>query len=144
MPSYSITEPHPTALPNHYIHTGRGGAGNMIKSSMLTKSTPKSSSLHKVPSSHSSHNSSAKTSTGRGGAGNIHLVSELPMFSFDEEMNAQVGREKHHDVWHVGRGGAGNWTSRQPEGSSRKVSGESNSSSGSGLFGRLSGAFERR
>lgn len=143
---YQITEPHPTALPNHYVHCGRGGAGNLYKVS--SSSDKKSPSLTKTASNTSSiiRPSSSKTSTGRGGAGNIHPVSDLPMFSFDEEMNFQVGREKAHDVWHVGRGGAGNWSKKESQESQRKNSNESvasDASSRSGFLGRLSGAFDR-
>jgi len=135
--SYQITEPHPTALPNHYVHCGRGGAGNTYKISSTT--TTKTPSMTKVPSHTSSTSASSKTSTGRGGAGNIHAVSDLPHFSFDEEMNLQVGREAAHDVWHVGRGGAGNWSKKE---TGRTGSVASSKSSGTGgVWGRLSGAF---
>jgi Protein of unknown function (DUF3602) len=142
MPNYQITEPHPTVAPNRYIHTGIGGAGNKVKISSGKRSSLSSTLSRSTPP----HNPSAKASTGRGGAGNIHFSSELPLFSFDEEMDAQVGREKGHEIWHVGRGGAGNRNSRRPDGE-RKTSVESHGSDSSprssGFFGRLSGAFER-
>jgi hypothetical protein len=53
---------------------------------------------------------------------------------------------KEGAVWHVGRGGAGNWTTTRPE-SSRKdstSSADSDDSRRSGFFGRLSMNFERR
>ena len=47
--------------------------------------------------------------TGRGGAGNIHPSSERAIFSFDEELERQMSRDRHAaPVYHVGRGGAGN------------------------------------
>jgi hypothetical protein len=58
-------------------------------------------------------------------------------------MNAQVMRELSHEVWHVGRGGAGNRSSQK----ARKMSNESEESNGSvrsGFFERLSDAFDRR
>ena len=36
MPSYAITEPHPTVRRNAYAHTGRGGAGNTFRASSTT------------------------------------------------------------------------------------------------------------
>jgi hypothetical protein len=142
---YSLTEPHPTTRPNHYTHTGRGGAGNMYKptSSTISTSTPLRQTV-----SHAS--SSGKFSSGRGGAGNIRPVQEAAPFSFDEELSLQTTREQNHDVWHVGRVGAGNWTRKggeEDEGLRRKETGGSESSQGSarsGWLGRLSGAFERR
>jgi hypothetical protein len=52
---------------------------------------------------------------------------------------------KEGAVWHVGRGGAGNWTTAGPD-SSRKDSSSSagsDASARSGFFGRLSNTFER-
>jgi len=76
-------------------------------------------------------------------------VQEAAPFSFDEELSLQTTREQNHDVWHVGRGGAGNWTKKGEgeAGLQRKSTAGSESSQGSarsGLLGRLSGVFERR
>lgn len=142
---YQITEPHPTASPNAYMHTGRGGAGNMYK---VTATASVSNPLAKTTTSTSTRSSShpsAKVSTGRGGAANIRSSSQIHNFSFEEEVALQA-RDAHHEVWHVGRGGAGNWGSKEPVQSSRKLSNESegsDSSQRSGFFGRLSGAFDR-
>jgi hypothetical protein len=61
-------------------------------------------------------------------------------------MDAQVEREVGHAVWHVGRGGAGNWSAKEKK-VGRKGSVEStassNASSRSGFLGRLSGVFTR-
>lgn len=146
MPSqYSITEPHPTA--NKFVHSGRGGAGNTFRAPKTSEGInargPASLFEAGLPAS------SSKVSSGRGGAGNIHHTSERPVFSFDEELERQNTRErkmKDGGVCHVGRGGAGNWTSSRPE-SSRKdstSSADSNASARSGFFGRLSNTFERR
>jgi len=114
MPSrFSITEPHPTA--NNYIHAGRGGAGNTFKA-------PKTSSGAIARGSASLFETglpatSSKFSSGRGGAGNIHLTSEKAIFSFDEELDRQSTRERKLQagaVYHVGRGGAGNYATTQP------------------------------
>lgn len=144
---FSITEPHPTALPNHRIHTGRGGAGNTFKiSSNATTAAPLT--LTATNSTAATASPSSKFSSGRGGAGNIHPFSAAAPFSFDEEIEAQTSREQHHETWHVGRGGAGNWTSKKSASASqRKMSSESRdseaSSTRSGFMGRLSGVFTR-
>jgi hypothetical protein len=149
MASYQITEPHPTTLTNHYIHTGRGGAGNTIRvaPSTSTAGSSKLSTLSKTPSNTSSIRNSTKASTGRGGAGNIYPHSALSHFSLSDEMDAQAARESGREVWHVGRGGAGNLASQKAGGSGRRrVSNESVDSTGSarsGFFGKLSGALER-
>lgn len=145
MPSYQITEPHPTALTNHYVHTGRGGAGNTIRVAPRTSPTAGSST---ASSNAPSIRTSTKASTGRGGAGNFHPHASLSRFSLSDEMDAQAARESGHEVWHVGRGGAGNLASQEAAGCGRRrVSSESVDSAGSarsGFFGRLSGALERR
>ena len=103
----------------------------------VSASAKKSSTLTPTTSAalNASRTSSARSSTGRGGAGNIYPVSELPMFSFDEEMDLQEGRERANDVWHVGRGGAGNWSKKSSKASTsssqRKNSSESVVSNGS-------------
>lgn len=142
---YQVTEPHPTA--NNYVHCGRGGAGNHFKapktSNGQTAHGPASLLGTDLPQSKS------RFSSGRGGAGNIHEPSERVMFSFDEELARQSTREKlmkEGAVYHVGRGGAGNFTSARSS-SSRKdssSSGDSDDSARSGFFGRLSHTFERR
>lgn len=152
MPStYQISEPHPTTPSNRYIHTGRGGAGNTILvSTSSSPSTSTSTSPISKPSSilsrKSSVRASTKASTGRGGAGNIYPFSALSSFSLADEMDAQAAREQGREVWHVGRGGAGNWSSQSAR-CARKLSNgsdESNSSQRSGFLRRLNGAFERR
>lgn len=142
---YQVTEPHPTVT--KYAHSGRGGAGNYHKapktSNGSTAHGPASNFELGLPQT------SSKFSAGRGGAGNIHDNSERPMFSFDEELERQNTRErkmKEGAVWHVGRGGAGNWISSAPS-TSRKDSSSSVASadsSRSGFFGRISNTFSDR
>lgn len=103
MPRYTITEPHPTA--RNYIHSGRGGAGNHFKapktSNPRTATGPASYFQNGLPET------ASKFSSGRGGAGNIHLTSEKQPFSFDDELNRQRTREskmKSGAAYHVGRG----------------------------------------
>lgn len=142
---YQITEPHPH--PGKYTHSGRGGAGNTFKAPKTSSGTSArgAASLFEtgLPPS------TSKFSSGRGGAGNIHEPSERVMFSFDEELERQSTRErrlKENGVWHVGRGGAGNYAVAHPA-SGRKDSSSSAGSDGSaksGFFGRLSHTFERQ
>jgi hypothetical protein len=149
MPShYSVTEPHPTV--RNWAHSGRGGAGNTFRAPRTSEGTTARGPASHFETGLLSSSSSSKFSSGRGGAGNIHHSSERPIFSFDEELERQNTRErkmKDGAVWHVGRGGAGNWTSSKPE-SSRKDSissaGSDGSSRSSGFLGRLSATFDRR
>jgi hypothetical protein len=145
MPSrYSITEPHPTT--SKFVHSGRGGAGNTFRAPKTTKGAtacgPASLFETGLP------DGSSKFSSGRGGAGNIHPSSEKAIFSFDEELERQSSRErkmKEGATYHIGRGGAGNFAQTKPA-SGRKdssSSGDSNTSSRSGFFGRLSHTLER-
>jgi hypothetical protein len=143
---FSVSEPHPTALPNHRVHTGRGGAGNTFRVSSNAAAPLTLTSTNMTNKSSATQSATSKFSSGRGGAGNIHPISSAAVYSFDEEMEAQTSREQHHDTWHVGRGGAGNWTTKKPAGASeRKMSNESAasgaSSTRSGFMGRLSGVF---
>lgn len=145
MPSnFQVVEPHPSV--NRYAHAGRGGAGNYFKAPKTSNGT-----TARGPASHFENGlpkSTSKFSSGRGGAGNIHSPSERAIFSFDEELQLQKTREeklKDGAVYHIGRGGAGNWSSTRPE-SSRKDSSSSTDSNGSvrsGFFGRLSQTLER-
>lgn len=145
MPSrYSVTEPHPST--STYIHSGRGGAGNAFKAPKTTSGTtargPASLFDTGLPQT------SSKFSSGRGGAGNIKPSSEKAIFSFDEELERQTTRQRKIEegaIYHVGRGGAGNFANtRTIPSSSRKDSSSSADSDRSGFFGRLSNTFERR
>jgi hypothetical protein len=143
---YQLTEPHPTV--KSYAHSGRGGAGNYYKAPKTSNGTtargPASLLEHGLPQT-----SSSKFSAGRGGAGNIHNSSERPIFSFDEELERQASRDqkmKEGAVWHVGRGGAGNWIA-SGQAASRKdstSSADSSHSGRSGFFGRISNTFSDR
>lgn len=143
--NFQVVEPHPHV--STYAHTGRGGAGNTFKapktSNGATARGPASLFSNGLPQSNSNF------SSGRGGAGNIHKPSERAIFSFDEELQLQKTREekmKDGAIYHIGRGGAGNWTTSRPASSSRKDSSSSTDSNGSvrsGFFGRLSHNFER-
>ncbi|KFY24710.1 hypothetical protein V493_05073 [Pseudogymnoascus sp. VKM F-4281 (FW-2241)] len=148
--AFSIAEPAPTPLPNHYTPAGRGGAGNMYKASSFPASLSRSStassngSTLSKSSTSSTTSSLAKSSTrssssstqrvfaGRGGAGNVRPRAEEEPFSFAEEVREQTRREEREKMWVVGRGGAGNWATKgEREGEKR------------GLLGRIGGVLSR-
>jgi len=140
---YSVTEPHPTA--NKFIHAGRGGAGNTFKAPKTSKGStargPASLFEDGLPQGNS------KFSSGRGGAGNIHPSNEKAIFSFDEELERQSTRErkmKEGAIYHIGRGGAGNFAQTKPASSRKDSSSSADSDGSSGFFSRLSHSFERR
>lgn len=107
MPSFHITEPHPS-VSSPYIYSGRGGAGNLHRApaSVTNGATATGpASLVKIPPP----SSSTYFTSGRGGAGNMRREQERAMFSFDEELQQQERlRSQQAPVYHVGRGGAGN------------------------------------
>lgn len=104
--SYKVVEPHPRA-PTTYIHTSRGGAGNIVKADPITKGPDATGPASRHPTLRNP-NRSVFTS-GRGGAGNLHSNSERAIFSFDEELEAQMRQMQDlAPVCYVGRGGAGN------------------------------------
>lgn len=103
MPKYRVVEPHPSATKQ--IHTGRGGAGNVISSATASARPTED------PTTLTRHDTRPPKAfiSGRGGAGNVHDISERAIFSFDEELERQMRREKEvAPVFHIGRGGAGN------------------------------------
>jgi hypothetical protein len=90
------------------MHTGRGGAGNVIS---LRGTVTTSGESAEGPASLTPLDAHPPKNflSGRGGAGNIHNFSERAIFSFDEELERQMRREKEvAPVFHIGRGGAGN------------------------------------
>ncbi|KAJ4350385.1 uncharacterized protein N0V89_009006 [Didymosphaeria variabile] len=140
MPSYHITEPHPSASASVYY--GRGGAGNVTRIPKNVTSGPDASG----PASRvklSPPPSNALFTSGRGGAGNIHREKERAMFSFDEEL-AQQERLREHaaPVYHIGRGGAGNLVEERGK-TSRQNSASSSGSveSERGVRGSIEGAW---
>ncbi|KAA8571499.1 hypothetical protein MFRU_026g01080 [Monilinia fructicola] len=128
---YQVTEPHPHVAMASFMHSGRGGAGNTFKAPKTTDGSnargPASLFSRGLPQT------SSKFSSGRGGAGNILPSSKKAPFSFDEELERQSTREKKMSeggLWHVGRGGAGNYACGRPS-SERKNSTSSEDSDGS-------------
>lgn len=103
---YKVVEPHPQ-VSTPFIHTARGGAGNVVEA----KSTTQGPDATGPASRHPTLNSRKRTvyTSGRGGAGNLHHISERAIFSFDEELEQQMKQMQDlAPVCHVGRGGAGN------------------------------------
>ncbi|OBT69194.1 hypothetical protein VE03_01934 [Pseudogymnoascus sp. 23342-1-I1] len=145
--AFSIAEPAPTPLLNHYTPAGRGGAGNMYKpasslSSSLSR-TSTASSTSSTLSKSSTGSSLGKTSTrsstssqrvfaGRGGAGNVRPRAEEEPFSFAEEVREQTRREERERTFVVGRGGAGNYAVKVEREGERR-----------GLLGRIGGVLSR-
>jgi Protein of unknown function (DUF3602) len=104
--SFKVVEPHPQAA-TAYIHTSRGGAGNIVKASPVTSGADATGPASRHPSLGNKKRS--KFISGRGGAGNLHSSSERAIFSFDEELEQQMRQMQDlAPVCHVGRGGAGN------------------------------------
>jgi len=109
MPSYQITEPHPSIPASNYYHAGRGGAGNITRVNPKNVSTGPDATGPASIVKLTPPPSNAYFLSGRGGAGNLHREKERAIFSFDEELAQQQRLMEHAaPVYHVGRGGAGN------------------------------------
>lgn len=103
---YNLVEPHPQAT-TPYIHSARGGAGNVANASSTTNGCNASGPASRHP--HLSTPRRSVFSSGRGGAGNLHSCSERTIFSFDEELEREMRQtENMAPVCYVGRGGSGN------------------------------------
>ncbi|KAF2707858.1 hypothetical protein K504DRAFT_410550, partial [Pleomassaria siparia CBS 279.74] len=147
MPSYHITEPHPSVPASHIYYSGRGGAGNATRVSPSKITSGRHAS---GPASLTKLNpppSNALFMSGRGGAGNVHRERERAMFSFDEEL-AQQERLREHaaPIYHVGRGGAGNAVSDMYPRTSRTNSASSQASADSdkdGVRRSIEGAWNK-
>ena len=103
---YNLVEPHPNVT-TPYIHTARGGAGNVVNTASTTQGFNASGPASRHPSLFNPRRS--VFTSGRGGAGNIHSNSERAIFSFDEELEREMRQTQDlAPVCYVGRGGAGN------------------------------------
>ena len=153
--TYRITEPHPSVPSSHYIHSGRGGAGNIshIDPKDVTAGSDATgpASRTALDGTHAA-NAAHYYASGRGGAGNMHHSGERPIFSFDEELDRQRRMMEHQTpVYHVGRGGAGNFASEglqrrssATSDSSSVISGQQVRSSFEGALNRLRGSFSKQ
>jgi len=146
--SYRVTEPHPSVPFSKYLHSGRGGAGNVahVDPKSLTSGASASS-----PPSHTSLPPSRSYASGRGGLGNLHAhAPERPMFSFDEELDRQRRMMEHQaPVYHIGRGGAGNLgsegsiTRRSSAGSQASSASSTEQNINAGVRNGLEGTWSR-
>lgn len=106
-PQVRVVEPHPDTSNVRHVYTGRGGAGNSV--SLRNTATTSGQSAFGPASRIPLNPRRTSFTSGRGGAGNVHSSAERAIFSFDEELESQLRREKQiAPVFHVGRGGAGN------------------------------------
>ncbi|KAL5121551.1 hypothetical protein ACEQ8H_000623 [Pleosporales sp. CAS-2024a] len=146
MPSFRITEPHPS-VGGSYLYSGRGGAGNVtrVKASDITNGATASGPASRIkltPPPTTSYFAS-----GRGGAGNMHTGQERAIFSFDEELQQQERlRSQRAPVYHIGRGGAGNLVDELKPRTQRTSSSSSASSQESvteGVRGSIDYAWRR-
>ncbi len=156
MPRYTITEPHPTVVQNHYTHAGRGGAGNYFRAPATTPASgvPTTTTPTTTTTTVAAAEPAPPTTrfySGRGGAGNSHVAPKPPAMSFDEEYGRKA-RIEGKAVGHVGRGGAGNVydhttgaisASRKTSDASSLASSSSSGSGRSGFLGRLSTTLSR-
>ncbi|KAM5433868.1 hypothetical protein MferCBS31731_006875 [Microsporum ferrugineum] len=109
MPAYRMLDLNPLSAQENTMYSGRGGAGNFhpLKNNTITSSSSISSA--RTLSSRLGLSPRQLLPGGRGGLGNFHSTSEYAIFSFDEELEQQLKREKDvAPVFHIGRGGAGN------------------------------------
>ncbi|KAF4974803.1 hypothetical protein F66182_17612 [Fusarium sp. NRRL 66182] len=131
--AYLVVEPHPSVPSTRRpaLHTSRGGAGNVI-SLRDTKTTDSLTATGPASLTRLNSKTPLTYKSGRGGAGNVHSSSERAIFSFDEELEREMRREKEiAPVFHVGRGGAGNLilnSERSSYGLERRESSTSSSS----------------
>lgn len=155
MPSYSITEPHPTVAASTWCHAGRGGAGNFFKAPK-TVTSPSGVPTPITPTISNSTSATSKFHSGRGGAGNAHSSIERPVISFEDEYERKERSESASRPAFTGRGGAGNFKSASSSFGSKQLrkgsdastasdaSTKSGSSTRSGFLGRLSNSLSHK
>ncbi|KAL6691029.1 hypothetical protein J3F84DRAFT_388132 [Trichoderma pleuroticola] len=136
--NYVFTESAPSQT--NYVRSGRGGAGNIVRSSALPPTSSSSAS-----SSASRQLPNQRFFSGIGGAGNAHQADKLQpalLRSLETPGNQDPSRG------HVGRGGAGNVYNRKPSDASSVSSAASNASSvgekAKMWASRVSGSFSRK
>jgi len=145
---YRITEPHPSVPSSHYVHAGRGGAGNVahVDPRSITAGADASGPASRTALNTTyAANPNPYYATGRGGAGNMHHTQERPIFSFDEELDRQRKMMQHQaPVYHVGRGGAGNFANEYSRRmSERSEVSDASSTTDRSVRGSMEGAWNR-
>jgi hypothetical protein len=114
--NYSVTEPHPSVPASNYYSAGRGGAGNLKKISPKAVTAGPDATGPAARTTIPTVSSDTYFAAGRGGLGNMHREKERAIFSFDEELERQSRLMEHQaPVYHVGRGGAGNFCDEMGE-----------------------------
>ena len=141
--SYRITEPHPSVPKSHYVHSGRGGAGNYTQVNPQNVTSGQTASGPASVTSLKGASPNAYFTAGRGGAGNVHRENERAIFSFDEELERQQRLIEHQaPIYHVGRGGAGNLVDEVRPRTASRSSTSSGNSSGSEFNARGRGSVD--
>ncbi|KAG5973250.1 hypothetical protein E4U58_005473 [Claviceps cyperi] len=150
MSKYLLTEPSPSS--SSFFRCGRGGAGNTFRASSKTASTITTFTITATTTTKPS--SSRRVFGGIGGAGNVHLVMEMPSptESLDDALRRAAARDDA-SVGYCGRGGAGNIYRRKDQdrdaaslsssSSCSVASLEGKSSSSARLWNRLSSSLTR-
>ncbi|KZF19056.1 hypothetical protein L228DRAFT_271680 [Xylona heveae TC161] len=155
--TFKLIEPHPSVPKSNYVHSGRGGAGNIVHIDAKEATDPHSASGPASRIALSQPATGSVFASGRGGAGNMHQQTERALFSFDEELQRQQTiSERAAPVYHIGRGGAGNTVDEMRPRASRSStssavsntsskrrgsSGSRRSSSDGGVWARLGRTF---
>ncbi|PTB68491.1 hypothetical protein BBK36DRAFT_1138608 [Trichoderma citrinoviride] len=108
---YIFTESAPSQT--NYFRGGRGGAGNIVRTSSLPSTATSAASTTTTTTTTTASPSSAvprhlpnqRFFSGIGGAGNVHQGAELQSALLD---SLETSSAHNPEVGHVGRGGAGN------------------------------------
>ncbi|KAL4723635.1 hypothetical protein ACLX1H_009275 [Fusarium chlamydosporum] len=132
MPNYILTEPSPST--NVFVRSGRGGYGNISRSSKQTTSTT-SRTVVSPSTTIPTAAPSRRFFSGIGGAGNVHRASEQPSVSLDDEYDRIAARDQM-SAGHVGIGGAGNVFHRKESDAGSDSSSSSSLSSKTKLWAR--------
>ena len=107
--AYTMTTPSPVTTA--YVHSGRGGAGNIRTSSKKSAGASAAAAAAATAGGAGLSSSQAPTTrrffSGIGGAGNTHAARDRPVLSLEDEFRRATAREVA-PTGHCGIGGAGN------------------------------------
>lgn len=144
---FHITEPHPSVPSSHYLHAGRGGAGNYVHVDPRNTTNGSNASGPASRTKLSAPPSNGYFLSGRGGAGNVHAQRERAIFSFDEELEHQRKVMEHQaPVYHIGRGGSGNLVDEmnpRKSGSTRRHGSSSSITSEESAHSKIATAWDK-